>query len=118
MNRCGTHRRERAATGGTALYAGRRASVRAGRLCVMTAVISDPRMLSVLDLVARGVDPARIGAEAGLTPEELAAALARLAACGLVRRQRRGARVSWGLGANVANWLAAGYEIAASLRRE
>lgn len=84
----------------------------------MTGMIADPRVLAVLEAVARGEDVTALSLRAGMTAAEVAATLARLGTFGIVRRQRRGSRVQWCLAGNVAAWLAQGYEIAASLRRD
>lgn len=97
---------------------GRRASVRAGRISVITGLISDPRMLRVLHLIGQGVPPAELAERTGMRPELLTAALTRLATIGLVRRERREGRPCWTLDERAAAWLAQGYEIAASLRRD
>lgn len=84
---------------------------------MITGLISDPRMLRVLELIEQGVEPGDLSRISGVEPEALTAALHRLASIGLLRRERREGRLFWALDARAAAWLAQGYEIAASLKR-
>lgn len=102
---------------GAAPEGGRRAAVRTGRLSVMARVISDPRVLSVLEHLADS-GCADLEQRTGLDPGELGAVMARLASYGLVRRIRNRRSARWCLaGSHVAAWLSQGFEIAGALRR-